>query len=124
MTKHITFGKVLAHANYYFDKKEISKGQFLLKEGEESNRIYIIHSGQVSLYKKMPSSNNLTDKNLFKAYKILDLGKGDIFGEDKQFFNCPNRFTIKVTSIKTTILSISCANLAKYFNRVWEQMLE
>jgi CRP-like cAMP-binding protein len=72
----------------------------------------------------MPSSNNLTDKNLFKAYKILDLGKGDIFGEDKQFFNCPNRFTIKVTSIKTTILSISCANLAKYFNRVWEHMLE
>ena len=99
VSHNYTFNKVLSHATHIFDEVEVCKGKILLKEGGESNRIFIIKEGQVSLYKKI-ASLNYTDKNLFKAHKVLDLAKGDIFGEDKLFFNCPNRYTIKVTSIK------------------------
>jgi CRP-like cAMP-binding protein len=94
-----------------------------LKEGGESNRIYIIKEGQVSLYKKIPSLN-YTEKNLFKAHKLLDLAKGDIFGEDKLFFNCPNRYTIKVTSIKIQLITIENVHLQHNFRRLWPDMLD
>lgn len=99
VSQNYTFNKVLFHATHIFEEVEVSKGKTLLKEGGESNRILIIKEGQVSLFKKIPSLN-YTEKNLFKVHKVLDLAKGDIFGEDKLFFNCPNRYTIKVTSIK------------------------
>ena len=66
-------------------------------------------TGQVSLFKKLPHKS-LTDKNCFKSHKVLDLGKGDIFGEDALFFECPNRFTAKVTKIGTKIISIKNAD--------------
>ena len=52
----------------------------------------------------------------------MDLCTGDIFGEDKLFFNIRNRFTVKITSIKATIVSIPASDLEKNFHRAWPEM--
>ena len=103
--QNYTFNKVLQNISYICETKSITKGATLLDEGGKTNRLFIVKSGQVSLFKKIPSKS-MTDKNCFKSHKILDLGTGDIFGEDALFFECPNRFTAKVTSIGTSIISI------------------
>ena len=51
--KCYTFNKVMGHANHLFYKKDLCKNEIILKAGEESTCIYVICSGQVSLYKKV-----------------------------------------------------------------------
>ena len=46
---------------------------------------------------------------------ILDLNKGDMFGEDKYVFNRKNKNSIKVNSMKATYLQISNFNFEKTF---------
>ena len=89
-----------------FQKQTVSKGEVILKEGGKSNKLYLIESGQVSLYRNLPRLK-FTDANMFKSCKVMDLCKGDIFGEDKMFFNCPNKATAKVTSKEVSLLIIS-----------------
>ena len=48
----------------------------------------------------------------------MDLCSGDIFGEDKLFFKCPNKFTVRCSAIKTTILMISNTAFEKNFGKV------
>jgi hypothetical protein len=50
-----------------------------LLEGGQTDRLYIIKTGEVTLFKKMPF-NSFTDKNGFKMLKVITLSKGDIFG--------------------------------------------
>lgn len=38
---------------------------------------------------------------------MLTLDPGAVFGEDKMFFNCPNRFHAKVTSFRAHVIRMS-----------------
>jgi len=40
----------------------------------------------------------------------MELEKGEIFGADKLIFECPNRFTVKVSSLQATIISIKISD--------------
>ena len=91
-----TLRKVL-RSSYLFSRQTVSKGEIILKEGGKSNKLYLIEVGQVSLYRNLPRLK-FTDANMFKSCKVMDLCKGDIFGEDEMFFNCPNKTTANVAS--------------------------
>lgn len=69
----------MSTVRYIFQTKSISKGETLLLEGGQTDRLYIIKTGEVTLFKKMPF-NSFTDKNGFKMLKVITLSKGDIFG--------------------------------------------
>ena len=88
------------------ETKKITKGEILQQEGGESDRIFLIKEGTVSFFKKIPRYGGFVERNCFKEMKILDLGYGDFFGEDKLFFKCPNRLTAKISSISAVIVSI------------------
>ena len=46
---------------------------------------------------------------------ILDLNKGDIFGEDTLIFKRKNKYSIKVNSMKAIYLQITNFNFEKTF---------
>jgi hypothetical protein len=56
-SEHYTYNKILSNVNYIFQQKTISKGEQLCKEGQESDRIFIIKSGMVSLYRRISRQN-------------------------------------------------------------------
>lgn len=65
----------------------------------------MIRKGRISYYKRMPKCS-FVDANCFEEIKLLEMEEGQIFGEDKLFFKCPNRFTIKVESREADIVAI------------------
>jgi CRP-like cAMP-binding protein len=112
-----TLSKITAHVRLICETKVIVKGEILLQEGGESDRIYMIQEGEVSFFKRIPRQT-FVDKNSYKEVKLLNLGYGDIFGEDKLLFKCPNRVTAKITSIKAKIVSIKIADFSHFFKRI------
>ena len=76
----------------------------------------MVQDGTVTLSKKLPHYN-FTDKNKWKNFKVVDLCHCDIFGEDKLFLNCCNRFTAVVTSLTATIISITNHDYERNFHR-------
>lgn len=76
-----------------------------MKEGSHSERIFLIRKGRVSFYKRLPRSSYV-EANCFEEHKVLELERGEVFGEDKLFFKCPNRFTAKVASQEAEIVAI------------------
>lgn len=112
-----TLHKVSNNAEECCETKIISKGQILLQEGGICERLFIVREGQVSFFKRLPRQN-FVEKNCYQEMKIYDLGPGDIFGEDKLVFKCPNRFTVKVTSLKAVIVSIKLVDFQKQFKGI------
>ena len=96
----------MGHVNEICETKTISKGEVLLEEGGESDRVYMIQSGEVSLYKRI-QRQSYVERSCFKECKVLDLGVGDLFGEDKLFFKMKNRYTVKISSRKAVVTSIT-----------------
>ena len=96
--------------------KQVSKGEIIFKEGGINDFIYLVRQGQVSLFRKIPLQN-YNEKNLFRENKVIDLACGDLFGEDRLFFKCPNKYTVKCTAIGSTILMIPNQEFEKYFGK-------
>jgi len=86
-------------------------------EGAESDRLFIVKEGKVSLYKKF-ARQSLTEKNCFTESKIMDLEKSEIFGADKLIFNHKNTCTVKISSVKATIISIKITDFKQYFKHL------
>ena len=113
----------MTHAHHLFYKKDLCKNETIIKAGVESLSIYIICSGQVSLYKRV-KSKNITGEEYFKLSHVLDICVGDMFGEDKLFYGNVNKYTIKVTSLKTSVYYCSLNNFRKNFYKAWPMMLQ
>lgn len=50
------------------------------------------------------------------------MGPGNVFGDDKFFFQSPNRYSVRVSSIKATILSIKCSDYKEYYRRTIDRV--
>ena len=86
-------------------------------EGGNSDRLFMVREGQVGFYKRLPRQN-FAEKNCFQELKVLDLGPGDVFGDDNLFFKCPNRFTVKITSLKAEIIAIKSTDFQRRFKNI------
>ena len=55
---------------------------------------------------------------------MLNLNKGEIFGEDNLFFKRKNRFSVKVQSISATFVELTNQDFEKLFYRTSPNLLE
>ena len=113
----------MGHANHLFYKKDLTKNEIVLKQNGESNNLYIIITGTVSLFKNVREKRLDGDKSAYKLNHVLDIFSGDIFGEDMLFFDKTNKYTVKVTSLKTSVYFCSIHNFQKNFNKAWPMMI-
>lgn len=66
----------------YLEEMEVESGQFLFRQGEQSNSLFIIESGQVSILLTRDSQQDL---------RVQTLGSGSLVGEMDLFLNHPHQ---------------------------------
>lgn len=76
-----------------------------MKEGEKSDKLFIIKEGQCALYKTMEIKDML-GVLIKRQEKIMDLDAGEMFGEDFICFAKENNYSIKAISTKVVCLAI------------------
>lgn len=81
------------------------KGEYVMKQGEDGNRFYIVEEGTLSAMKKMEGEA--------EARNVLDYKMGDYFGELALLKNQPRAASILVTSDEAKVVWID----RKSFNR-------
>ena len=100
--------------------KSYPKGSLVIREGEKSDDLYLIKEGILGLTKNLDYLKEIKRelKPPFKldlAPLLLNLGKGDLFGEDSFFFSKASTYSLTVSSASATILSLSKSDfLAAY----------
>lgn len=82
------------------------EGEFIFKEGDEGDRMYVIQSGRVRITKKTPSGD----------ITIATLGSGEIFGEMALFDRLPRSATARALD-EARILSIDKKKLFQTIDR-------
>lgn len=126
VSTNYTFNKILSNVGQIWESKQISKGETLLLEGGEADRLYVIQEGRVALTKRI-ARLKFCERNCFQEHQVLELGPGDLFGEDKLFFKSPNQFSARVSSVRATVISIKASDFAHCLKRTWgdlEQQLK
>ena len=121
VSTNYTFNKILSSVGQIWESKQISKGETLLLEGGETDRLYVIQEGRVALSKRI-ARLKFCERNCFSEHQVLELGPGDLFGEDKLFFKSPNQFTARVSSVRATIISIKSSDFAHSLKRTWSDL--
>ncbi|EAR97535.2 cyclic nucleotide-binding domain protein (macronuclear) [Tetrahymena thermophila SB210] len=109
--------------NFYEDK--FAKGEYVFKEGDKSQNIYIIKRGEISIQKEVnfqiPQVENLEEsrpKNLQKNIEIACLKEGEIFGEEAVIqYESTRCFSAKVKSQKFKLIKI---NAQKFLDQLWD----
>ena len=71
--------------DYIFKLKAISKGEYIIQEGYDSNRLFIIKDGFCQIIKRIPRQNLKQNKN-YKDCILSTIGQGNIFGDDKLLY--------------------------------------
>ncbi len=84
------------------DIVEYSRGQAIIREGEEADCAYVIRQGEVEVLKKSPDG---------RSVHIANLRAGEIFGEMCLLEASPIRSaTVRAISDRTVVMAISKAN--------------
>lgn len=73
------------------DEKKVSGGEFVIREGENGDVLYIVESGELSCSKVLGGK-----ETFLKKY-----ASGDVFGELALLYNAPRAATIKADSEST-----------------------
>lgn len=87
-----------------------------MKEGDKSEKLYIIKEGLCALYKQIEVKDMLGMPKI-KTEKIMNIEAGGIFGEEGLIFDAPNSYSI-VAITPVVLLSISYADLKREFKRL------
>ena len=118
VSKNYTMHRITSSMDYIFKLKAISKGEYVIHEGYDSNRLFIIKDGTCQIIKRIPRQNLKQNKN-YKDCILSTIGQGNIFGDDKLLYQCPNRYSVKVSSIKCTIMSIKYSDYRQHYRRTF-----
>jgi len=86
------------------------KDKELIKEGDRSDKLYIIREGQCALF-KTTYVKDMLGVPVKKEERLMNIEVGEIFGEDCLCFAKDNQYTVKATSTKVTLLVISYKDL-------------
>lgn len=103
---------VTGNAHLFLKSRTYNKGVVVIKEGDTSKDFYLIKEGILTLSKANDYQKRLT-LELKPPFKLdnnpvlLNLGRGDLFGEDSFFHSRPSTYTLTVKSASAIILSIS-----------------
>ena len=103
---------VSQNAHLFVKSKSYPKGKVLIKEGDKSLDLYLIKEGILAMTKHLGHLSSLKTQ-LASPLKLdlnpvlLNIGRGDLFGEDTFFFSRPSTYTLTVASATAVILSLS-----------------
>lgn len=101
---------------YLFEKKKISYGEIIYKQGDLATTVFLIKKGEISLHKSTPISQDthkeiqhFNSKIHQKSHNIAVglLRKGDYFGEEEVLSGERRKFTTICVSSKATIFHIT-----------------
>lgn len=73
-----------------FEEQNIKKDVYIIHQGEDGDKLYLIESGEVDVYKKLPGKE--TDDFMCKMVE------GDTFGELALMYNAPRAASVKATT--------------------------
>jgi CRP-like cAMP-binding protein len=73
-------------------------------EGDPSEEIYILKSGELGFYKRIKTGNS--NKKTFDM-NVANIGEGEIFGEDEILSRCPRCLSCKCNTDVSIIYSVS-----------------
>ena len=86
-------------------------------EGDKSDKIHLIKRGECALYKLIEKKDEVGQVKMVQ-HKLMDLGYGELFGEDMLCFNVTNTYSIRVESTSATLLSIDRIEFVKKYKRI------
>jgi cAMP-dependent protein kinase regulator len=70
------------------EEKNYKSGEYIIKQGDNGDCLYIVDSGELDCTKRFPSNPN--EDKFLKTYK-----SGEAFGELALLYNAPRAATIK-----------------------------
>mmetsp|Transcript_27328 Transcript_27328/g.26374 ORF Transcript_27328/g.26374 Transcript_27328/m.26374 type:complete len:105 (+) Transcript_27328:421-735(+) len=62
MKENFTLYNVVINVNHIFKQESFIKGQWIIKEGEEGSRLYLIKSGSCAIYKNVEKTDQFGAK--------------------------------------------------------------
>ncbi|CDW82196.1 UNKNOWN [Stylonychia lemnae] len=110
------FKKVQKNVHNEQRKKEI------FKEGDVSDKIFILKTGQCALYKVIEFKDELGITKQ-KQEKLMNIEPGAMFGENALFFNNNNQYSIR-TITPATFFTITHVEFKREFKRLQPSLCE
>ena len=115
--------EVAIRLSYMFKKSKFMKGNFIYKQDEKANEVFLIKKGEIQIYKKIKESEqekkiesvnefikNMYHKNenkikqgKFITIQLSNLGAGQSFGEDDLLYNRNRAYNAVCYSNKVTL---------------------
>jgi cAMP-dependent protein kinase regulator len=97
------------------EQQSYEKDEFIIKDGDTGDYLYIIEEGEVECFKSMIQQNeiNFFASSLIRVF-IRTLSQFDYFGELALIFNVKRTLNVKVTSEHCRVLALGKEN----FNRI------
>lgn len=105
----------LTKLTYNFKEKNYMKNQVVYREGESSNTVYLVRSGEFAFYKKIRVEKGITRypkdiKGLNKDHthqsQVAILGVGELFGEEGVMEEAPRRSSCICLSSNALVLTL------------------
>ncbi|CDW91816.1 camp-dependent protein kinase regulatory [Stylonychia lemnae] len=110
------FKKVVKTVKINFKHEKHLRGKEIIKEGQKSDRLYIIKEGMCAMYKTIELKDMLGMPKI-KQEKIMNIETCGIFGEESLIFDSESTYTIKsITPV--TMVYITYNDLKREFKRL------
>lgn len=118
--------EVANRLSYMFKKSKLMKGNYIYKQGDKSNDVFLIKKGEIQIYKKIKESEqekkienvkefiktiyhqneNKIKQDKFVTIHLSKLGFGQSFGEDDIVYNRNRAYNAVCSSNKVTLFHI------------------
>lgn len=85
-----------------FQKVEVQYGVDVIRQGDDGDRLYIIHEGQVDIFVRRGPQTDLGDK----GSKVVEFGPGALFGELALMYSQPRAATVNVSSPSAMLFAL------------------
>ena len=118
--------EVAIRLSYMFKKSKFMKGNFIYKQGEKANEVFLVKKGEIQIYTRIKESENekkaetvndfvkaMYHKNenkvkqdRFISIQLSNLGVGQSFGEEDIIYNRDRKYCAVCCSNKVTLFYI------------------
>ena len=93
----------IAELMHYLEEIDVEAGQFLFRQGEQADSLFIIESGQVSILRTRDSHQDL---------RVQTIGSGSLVGEMDMFLKQPHPMSAKA-DVSSTVYCLSSKALSR-----------
>lgn len=120
--EHFQFRKIVKIVGNIFHEEKYIRNKEIIREGERSEKMYIIMSGLCAMYRKIEVKDILGMPKI-KQEKILNIEAGGIIGEEGLLFDSDNSYTIKAIT-PVVLRAITNVNMKTNFRRALPNIAE